>query len=773
MLDYGMLRIPGSRPLKLSPKKDLQIREQSWDNRFHLGRIPDYNALQDRHLQLMVITNRKKKIIIGAGRVRKKKEVSSKDLAQCTSSKSIRRPPVIKNQIIKKLKDSLIGIWDQKSIPEPQREVFLQTIEKLSVKKQSSMLVKEIDLLKSDKNTAQLAIRAVKAREHSLNELKDFADTILNPSSTIKHNSVESLLNLRMLSIHVVECIQAWRRSLHEIDPESIPENLKFIWEGENYLIKMQNDTKFLGLTPMASFIDFVPNDPFFIHFRTINGKIELPVQNYLLKKIKDSETVLLNEGMKACEEREVVSPKVLSVSQSRSRLSVDNQSKDIVFHDITGDIENEIKNYSDEVPVLIQDSMGKPINAYANALTMRYPAFLWAKMGKTIIGLVTLNLENQKSMHNRLHISHISAVDTEAFGKVANEIVKYIWKEYPCIEIRVGIISKINEQGKYESEKSIKQVFDQLGFRWKQMIYAINETPVQLLGLRRSDTADITNSESIFDDCIQISYGCALQIGSTSTNLAEPGQYCSAVGILCAFKPLGGTSHEYFAPLYSKMKGVPPAFRYRKDMSVDLATKDMKSINLSPLELNDSLETSISCSALGLSWGKFLPVVYKNKKYTRILTDTEVLKSDDKIVYIIATEDPFYSVFFVPGDYTNVKNPFFFAKDILGKMEKVQVAQELWIPSFEIKGENQVKELEGSLCGDKCIEICKEIFRFKVCAALHPKGSLMAGVNNNCLVIEEGFLFGMIHGKLDEELEIPLYVVRVSPGDFISLNKY
>lgn len=769
MLDYGMLRIPGSRPFRPSPKKELHIREQSWDNRFHLGQIPEYNAFKDKYLQQLASSTRKKKIIIGGVRTHKKKELSINNLAQCISSKSMKRRPVIKNQIIKKLKDSLVSIWNQKIIPEPQRDLFLEAIDKIPAKKQSTIIVREIESLKADKNPAQMAIRAIKAREHSLNELKDFANTIVNASNTIKHNSVESLLNLRMLSIHVVECIQTWRKTLHDISPESIPDNIKFVWEKENYLLKMQNDTKFLVNTPMGIFIDFVPNDPFFIHFRTSNGKIELPIQGYLIKKIKDSEMVLLNEGMKLYEEKGNLIPKTMSMSQSRSKLFIEGYSKDIVFEEIKGDIEHEIIDYGADVPILIQDSMGKPINAYTNAQTMRYPAFLWAKIDKFIVGLITLNLENQKSMHNRLQISHISAVNIEMFAKVAEDIVKHIWKEYPCVEIRVGIISKINEQGKYESEKSIKQVFDKLGFRWKQMIYAINETPVQLLGLRRTDNIENMKTESIFDDCIQISYGCVIQISPKYETPAVSGQYCSVVGILCAFKPFGGISHEYFGPLYGKIKGVPPAFRYRKDLSAELVTKDLKSIDLFPSELSSRLETSISCSSLGLSWGKFFPVIHKGIKYTRILSEIEILKSEDKTVYIIATEDPIYSVFFIPGDYKNIPNLFSFTKEVLGKIEKVSVSQELWVPSFEVKGENLVTELEGHFCSGKCIETCKEIFRFKMLAALHPKGSLISWSSEKCLVIESGFVFGMIHGKLDEELEIPLYVVNVPCENFIS----
>ena len=547
MIDYGVVRVPGSRPVKLSPKKEKQVREQSWDNRFHLGRIPDYNAFHDRYLNPNIITSKKKKIILGVGRIRKQKDASTKNLMKSTSSNAIQKPPLVKNQILKKMKANLLSIWNQKHIPEPQRDVLLDAIGKINTKKQTSVIGKEIELLKNDKSLTQFAVRAIIAREYSIKELREFAKTTNNATNTLKHNSVESLLNLRMLSIHAVECIQAWRKNLKDIDPEISSENLKFIWENENYLVKMQSDTQFLSSTPISNFIEFANKDPFFIHACTENGKIELPVPGYLLKRIKDSESILNNEGLQLNEYIPEKYVKAKDLNESKSKLILENDKSKVSLVEISGNIEEEILKYSATVPQILQESMGKPSNAFSNALTMRYPAFLWAKINQNIIGLITLNLENQKSMQKRLYISHISAIEPEFIRNISEELVKYIWENYNCMEIRVGIISRINDQGKYEAEKSIKQYFDNLGFRWKQMIYAINEIPVQLLGLRRPENVIMNNfKDSLFDECICISYGCVIQFCKEIDDQKEA-DCCSAIGIACALKPLGPSSNGNF----------------------------------------------------------------------------------------------------------------------------------------------------------------------------------------------------------------------------------
>ena len=50
MADLALLRIPGARPFRR--RQEVQNREQSWDNRFHLGSLPRYDALDDPHCNL-------------------------------------------------------------------------------------------------------------------------------------------------------------------------------------------------------------------------------------------------------------------------------------------------------------------------------------------------------------------------------------------------------------------------------------------------------------------------------------------------------------------------------------------------------------------------------------------------------------------------------------------------------------------------------------------------------------------------------------------------
>ena len=758
------MRIPGSRPFRPPSQKERPNREQSWDNRFHLGKIPEYNAQPDK-LPNPKPRKIRKKIIILPGKVKKPKLPSATDLAKCVSVKGLSKPPLVQSQIILKLTSSLISVWNYKQIPPPQREAFLLSIDRLPSKEKSAFLVKEMELLKNDRNLVQFALRAVQQRQESLKELIDFAENIDVVTNNVKHNCVESLLNFRLLTVQAVESIHAWRCRLKEISPDTMLQDFPFIWEGHNYLSTVQNDVRVLARSVIGTFFNFLENDPFLVFCRGDTSKVELPVEAGLLRKIRECEEVLKQEGMK-----EVVRPEVLDTPRKlnecrSSRLFLKEESKVMKLEPIRGEVEEQILQYALLVPENIQNSMGKVENAYANALGMRFPAYFFARISNEIVGLVTLNLENQKCMHKRLYISHFSTLQVDMVEKLLEILMQFIWQNYECIEVRIGIISRINDQGKYEADKSIKQHFDKLGFRWKQMIYTINETPVQLLGLRRADTLPVQcTGYSIFDDCIEMAYACSIQFCDPPT-IPFPESYCSIIGISFAVKTCGKSSVPAIQNVLTKMTGVPPAFRFRKDMKLESALKDISNLRLTVSSLDSELETLVSCSALGLSWVRYLPAVLDGVRYTRIIGHVNVMISDSCNVYIVATEDPQYSVFFIPA---RVDDAFSYASAMLRNIESNGESQEIWVPSFCVEAEKSVGGVQGSNMDGRVVGKCVESYRFKLNSAMHPMGSLAIVPEDGALVLREDFVFGMIHHKVDEEIEVPLFVVQITKDEFL-----
>ena len=768
------VRIPGSRPFRPPSQKPKQPREQSWDNRFHLGKMPEYDAAQDPNLKAsnLVKTRKKIRIIPEKPIKRTKKTPLPADLSKCVSVKGLKKQPVIQKTMLSNLNQKLEEVWDDKSIPQNLRDLFLSAIENREIKEKTSLIIKETEATKRDKSETLNLVRAVQKRENLLNFLQDFAEKMMkSPSSAVKNTCIENLITLRSSSLEVVEALVAWRKRLNDLDMNM--KNCEFLWEDANYLRKMMSDFKALDRTEMGGLVDLWENDPFFMHCKADLGKAEIPVEVGIVKRVKEAEAVLRLEGMGEVK-------KVLAVPQTPSKLSecrssrvfLKEETKELGLAAVIGNVEEQIYQYSLLVPDTIQESLGKVENVFSTATSLRYPAFLWAKIGSETVGLVSLNLENQKSMHKRLFISHISVIQSDLIDRLLDLILSHIWNNYDCIEVRVGIISKVTDQGKYEADKSIKQFFDSKGFRWKQMIYTVNQVPVQLLGLRRPDSIPVPSiKNSIFNDNLELAYACAVQVStnslSESTN-PDSINYCSLVGVSCAVKAIGHCSTGKIGEIIEKLKGVPPAFRFRKDLKLEVALKDLQSLSLenAGIEgLEDDMETSVSCSALGLSWVRYLPCCHAGIDYTKVVSGVMRMKTDGVEAYLVSTEDPQYSVFIVPG--TMGARSFEGIRDLIKGISTDGELEELWIPRFKLTETIQVAVSGVKVSDEKAISICKEFVRFNVGSGTHPIGGLIAPPAEGAVVIKEEFVFAMIHHKVDEELDVPLFVVHVPIESF------
>ena len=87
---------------------------------------------------------------------------------------------------------------------------------------------------------------------------------------------------------------------------------LPFMWEHNNYLIKMKNDSSFLFASPFSRYFNFsTKSDPFLVFpsmkssqnpsqkkRATLSKKILLPIQSSHLKMIRQSEVYIMEEAV-------------------------------------------------------------------------------------------------------------------------------------------------------------------------------------------------------------------------------------------------------------------------------------------------------------------------------------------------------------------------------------------------------------------------------------------------------------------------------------------
>ncbi len=167
--------------------------------------------------------------------------------------------------MINYLKEELLQTWDGFLIPDYHRAVFLDCIYGLPPSQYLPILAKEIEDLKNECAPIQQTVRAIIARESCIQQIKELDRAFEEDeglSQEVIDESVTVLHSLRMLSLHAVKCIIEWRRQLvlsylvssstngnsvnNERNSINKFKNIPFIWEGENYLLKMKGDTTFL-----------------------------------------------------------------------------------------------------------------------------------------------------------------------------------------------------------------------------------------------------------------------------------------------------------------------------------------------------------------------------------------------------------------------------------------------------------------------------------------------------------------------------------------------
>lgn len=140
---------------------------------------------------------------------------------------------------------------------------------------------------------------------------------------TLLDECVNILYSLRMLSLNVVRCIILWRKQLifnfmltqSAQTPNQQPAQrnslrkfkcIPFVWEHQNYLLKMKNDAQFLLLSVFNNYFNFsAKSDPFLVfpsikqsagasglhskgHRRSSNAqKLLIPLANTHMKLIR------------------------------------------------------------------------------------------------------------------------------------------------------------------------------------------------------------------------------------------------------------------------------------------------------------------------------------------------------------------------------------------------------------------------------------------------------------------------------------------------------
>lgn len=172
---------------------------------------------------------------------------------------------------------------------------------------------------------ARAAADAVAAREACQRRLQRVAQAYAMATQSwpeVRRELIDTLLHMRVLSMDVVETIETWRKNGREGSLWPDPHT------GDNYLLKMKDDTRWLADSPLGEILRFSPkSDPFFVVPSTSDSaqpptnqmtptlqaqrrqllgaageqrRAVLPLQSSLLRRIRAAELYILKESVQA-----------------------------------------------------------------------------------------------------------------------------------------------------------------------------------------------------------------------------------------------------------------------------------------------------------------------------------------------------------------------------------------------------------------------------------------------------------------------------------------
>ena len=304
------------------------------------------------------------------GRIRRRKlKQADVDSAERAASRPTgARPPkagaaknrsTISDEVMGTLKEDLDRIWNEFRIPQYHKDVFYRYLMHLTTEAAAAMVAKEIENIRKHKAPVQKVVLGIVAREKLLQEIESscFRDGD-NPEefASLVSNKLQSL---RILSLNVVECVMVWREQMlyayyqSATDSKSVP-IIPFVWENENYLLKLRRDTEFLKSHSLSKWFNFADkNDPFLVipscshagvglkglkkvrknMSKKVIGKednkYEVPLDNSIVQRIKASEVVLESELKGHIDESSPQSTKTIETpqkSESKANMSAEKQ---------------------------------------------------------------------------------------------------------------------------------------------------------------------------------------------------------------------------------------------------------------------------------------------------------------------------------------------------------------------------------------------------------------------------------------------------------------
>ncbi|KRX04065.1 hypothetical protein PPERSA_12512 [Pseudocohnilembus persalinus] len=649
----------------------------------------------------------------------------------------------------------LNDIWEAHHIPHNHRELYVKCNKNLQREILIDNIEKEIDLLKQRRAPIQNCIRAIKARESCLNQLKQKIQQLPNLKNSQDIQELKSIIekisefivHLRILSLNVVESILRWRQNLSQSLHHAIQYQkrlnrdfksssiqisyMPFIYNNENYLTKMTEDTLNLCNTDLKDFVCFSKTyDPFFLAAQKakMGGQsltILHEIKPAIIQRIRASELILVEEQLYT---------KIEEASNIYSLSLFD------LFED---DIQKVLPGYFNKLEKLnkvnFDSTQSEFEKVHEQIKTQQEISILQYKSERTqeTEGLAIIHLDKTQYSLRRIDILHISVLKPKHFLTMLEKTLQFIWENDHCSEIRTALVHfQQTETDKLAADKELTQHLKSFGFKWKSLLNDKNtgkRTTVFAIKRDAEKLKQINEKYSLSgkqDEPIQLKTCYLLSEQKTNKKLENP-QYTvfdNSPALVSCLKVLLGEENEEKKEILKKIPN-----QYIQHL----------------MQMLDNFYKFVDSETLGTS-------------------TSDIIKNP---VYIIQTDDINVNAFVInleQNEMDQITTGHFheFIQQIIKDCQnKKQFDKELWIPAFrkKIQFNNVPQMLDTDI-----YQTCASQIDFGLDYSPPIQGGLkIKQINEGSVFIRAPFLFGLIHGETAEALDFPIFTTLVSREDY------
>ena len=163
----------------------------------------------------------------------------------------------LQSEAVRIMRDETLKLWEKNSVPEHHREIFEICCKNATLQRLHEIFSREIEEISNKKSPVLACIKAIKAREGCLAQLrqvekgfKGLGEDQENLSSEgieeMVNKGSELLTHLRILSLNVVECVAKWKENFSYLFLLSNSAFIKqgalflpYVFNNENYLLKV------------------------------------------------------------------------------------------------------------------------------------------------------------------------------------------------------------------------------------------------------------------------------------------------------------------------------------------------------------------------------------------------------------------------------------------------------------------------------------------------------------------------------------------------------